>query len=488
LHLIITTKKLTTLRNKSLNDKIMSQQIIGIVAYTHITRAIGKNGDLPWKSKTTLFKEDIRFFKKTTTETKDPNKVNAVIMGRKTWESIPIKNRPLLKRLNVILSKTLDPIPDVILEQDFVQAIEHLKQNSKVESIFVIGGGTVYKTAMDLKLLDQIYTTQIFSEFENCDTFFSEILHSEYTNELLSCGPNYAIIKYSQIQKHEEYQYLNLIKEILTNGTSKNDRTKVGTKSVFGRTMRFSLRNGTIPLLTTKRTFWKGVAVELLWFISGNTSVKILQNQGVGIWDANSTRKYLDSIGLTDREEGDLGPVYGFQWRHFGAKYTTMHDDYSGKGKDQLIELIDTIKNNPDSRRMILSAWNPVSLSEMSLPACHVLSQFYVANGELSCQMYQRSADMGLGVPFNIASYALLTHLLAKCCDLKTGDFIHIIGDCHVYTSHELALTEQLLREPRPFPKIMFKTDNQNIENFKYEDFELIDYNPHKPIKMDMAV
>jgi thymidylate synthase len=292
----------------------------------------------------------------------------------------------------------------------------------------------------------------------------------------------------SDVEPCEEYQYLSLVREIMQTGVPKMDRTGVGTKSVFGRSMRFSLRNNVFPLLTTKRTFFKGVAVELLWFISGNTSVKSLQDQGVTIWDGNSSREYLDSIGLTYREEGDLGPVYGFQWRHFGAEYRTCNDDYTNQGIDQLKDLVRTIQTNPDSRRMILSAWNPASIPEMALPPCHVLCQFYVANGELSCQMYQRSADMGLGVPFNIASYALLTRVLAQCCSLQAGELIHVMGDCHVYSNHESALQEQLKREPRPFPKLVIKTDNTDIEKFKLEDFEIQEYYPYASIKMNMAV
>jgi len=254
--------------------------------------------------------------------------------------------------------------------------------------------------------------------------------------------------------------------------------------------MRFSLRNGTLPLLTSKRTFWKGVAIELLWFISGRTDASELRNQGVNIWEGNSSRAYLDSIGLTHREEGDLGPVYGFQWRHFGAEYKSMHDDYQGQGVDQLKELVDLIKRDPNSRRLILSAWNPTCLKQMALPPCHVMCQFYVsaATKELSCQMYQRSADMGLGVPFNIASYALLTMLIAKCCGLKCGELVHVIGDCHVYLNHEQALWEQLENVPREFPKLNINTENTDIEKFQFSDFELIGYNPHKSIKMDMAI
>ena len=268
----------------------------------------------------------------------------------------------------------------------------------------------------------------------------------------------------------------------------RGDRTGTGTLSVFGRSMRYSLRDGLLPLHTTKRTFWRGVAEELLWFIKGSTSAKELQDKKIGIWDGNSSREYLDSIGLTDREEGDLGPVYGFQWRHFGAEYGTMHDDYTGKGIDQLQYIIDTLKKNPTDRRMLLSAWNPTALKKMALPPCHLLCQFYVANGELSCQMYQRSADMGLGVPFNIASYALLTHLVARATGLKAGDFIHILGDAHVYCNHVDALQEQLLREPRPFPTLKINPEKIDIDTFVFEDFEVVGYKPYAAIKMDMAV
>lgn len=286
----------------------------------------------------------------------------------------------------------------------------------------------------------------------------------------------------------EENNYLNLVREILDQGTVKTDRTGTGTKSVFGRTLRFSLRNNSLPLLTTKKTYWKAIVLELLWFISGNTSAKTLDAQGVTIWNPNGSREYLDSIGLTDREEGDLGPVYGFQWRHFGAQYTTMHADYAGQGVDQLLWLINEIKTNPDSRRLVLSAWNPPDLPSMALPPCHLLCQFYVSEGELSCQMYQRSADMGLGVPFNIASYALFTHLLAKCCGLKAGELVHVMGDCHVYLTHEQALREQLLRTPRPFPQLQILGENTNVEQFHLEDFQLVGYNPHPTIPMKMSL
>lgn len=224
-------------------------------------------------------------------------------------------------------------------------------------------------------------------------------------------------------------QYLNLIRYILDHGALRIDRTNTGTRSVFGTQMRFSLSNGTIPLLTTKRVFWRGVVEELLWFIRGSTDGRILkvvfmlylcqQNKNIHIWDENGTREFLDKVGLTENEEDDLGPIYGFQWRHFGAAYEGRDKDYTRKGVDQLQEVIRLLRDDPYNRRIILSAWNPCDLKKMALPPCHVLAQFYVQNGYLSCQMYQRSADMGLGVPFNIASYSLLTILLAHFTGLK---------------------------------------------------------------------
>ena len=252
--------------------------------------------------------------------------------------------------------------------------------------------------------------------------------------------------------------------------------------------MRFSLRNDVIPILTTKRVFWRGVAEELLWFVSGSTDARELQAKKIHIWDGNASREFLDNRGLTHREEGDLGPVYGFQWRHFGAKYVDFNTDYTGQGVDQLARCINCIKTNPTSRRIVMSAWNPADLNDMALPPCHMFCQFYVANGELSCQMYQRSADMGLGVPFNIASYALLTRMVAQVCGLKAGDFVHTIGDAHVYLNHIEPLQRQLRRKPRPFPTLTINPEVNDIDGFKYEDFTVNDYKPFKGIKMKMAV
>lgn len=288
--------------------------------------------------------------------------------------------------------------------------------------------------------------------------------------------------------RHEEHQYLDLLSRIIEHGVVRPDRTGTGTRSLFGAQMRFSLANNAVPLLTTKRVYWRGVIEELLWFLRGETSSLTLAQRGVHIWDANATRAYLDAHALSHREEGDLGPIYGFQWRHFGAKYTHMRDNYAGQGYDQLTALVNTLKTNPCDRRMILSAWNPPALNEMALPPCHAFAQFYVASGALSCLMFQRSCDMGLGVPFNIASYALLTHILAHVCDLKPGEFVHTLGDAHVYLNHVDALRPMLAREPTPFPTLRINCAKKDVDKYTFEDFALVDYTPHPHIRLDMAI
>ncbi|XP_014204814.1 thymidylate synthase-like isoform X2 [Copidosoma floridanum] len=291
-----------------------------------------------------------------------------------------------------------------------------------------------------------------------------------------------------EVEEHEEHQYLHLIKLILEKGAVRDDRTGVGTHSIFGTQMRFSLRNGTFPLLTTKRVFWRGVAEELFWFIRGSTNAKELSAKGIKIWDANASREFLDICGFTGREEGDLGPVYGFQWRYFGAKYVDMHADYTGQGFDQLADVIHKIRTNPNDRRIIISSWNPVDIPLMALPPCHSLAQFYVDGGEVSCHLYQRAGDMGLGVPFNIASYSLLTCLIAHVTNLKPGDFVHTMGDTHVYRNHVEAIKEQMKREPRPFPKLRIKRQVTSIDDFHFTDLELEGYDPHPKLDMPMAL
>jgi thymidylate synthase len=287
----------------------------------------------------------------------------------------------------------------------------------------------------------------------------------------------------------EEQQYLNLIRDILSEGTLEQGRNG-NTKCVFGAAMHFSLDNGAIPVLTTKRVAWKTCLKELLWFIRGDTNNEHLQEQGVTIWNGNASRDFLDSRGLTHLRENDLGPVYGHQWRHFNAKYTSCDECYDGQGVDQLDYIIKCLKDPSQrtSRRMVMSAWNPCQLDEMALPPCHILVQFNVTSGnKLSCCMFQRSADVALGVPFNIASYSFFTHLLAKHCDLEAHEFIYYLGNAHIYESHLDAMNEQIKRRPNPFPKVTVKTKRDDINDYTVDDFELHDYRCHEVIKMKMV-
>lgn len=262
-------------------------------------------------------------------------------------------------------------------------------------------------------------------------------------------------------------QYQDLLREVLENGTKKDDRTGTGTRSIFGYQMRFNLEDG-FPLLTTKRLHFRSIAHELLWFIKGDTNIKYLNDNKVSIWN-----EWAD-------ENGNLGPIYGKQWRSWSVK--------DNQPIDQLQNVIEDIRNNPDSRRLIVSAWNVGELQDMALPPCHLLFQFYVANGKLSCQLYQRSADTFLGVPFNIASYAMLTMMIAKICNLKAGEFIHTIGDAHLYENHIEQAKEQLARIPRELPKLLIRDGAKEIDDFTFQDFTITDYEPHPHIAAPVAV
>lgn len=302
----------------------------------------------------------------------------------------------------------------------------------------------------------------------------------------------------------EEQQYIQLVRDILDKGTWETGRNG-RTKGIFGYTMRYSLSDNTIPIFTVKKTAWKTCLKELLWFIRGETNNKLLQKQNVHIWDGNTSREFLDSVNLNMYEEGIAGPIYGYQWRHFGAKYNCLtgkpmsdnfeendlnHNDLLYSGVDQLKEIIDCLKdpNKRTSRRLVMTAWNPLQLSQMALPPCHVMCQFNVHDGnKLSCALFQRSNDVSLGTSFNVASYSFLTHLLAKHCGLIAHEFIHFMGNCHIYEEHIGSMEEILGREPYPFPKINILELKENINDYELHDFEIIDYRSHDVIKMSMV-
>jgi thymidylate synthase len=314
----------------------------------------------------------------------------------------------------------------------------------------------------------------------------------------------YFIVSKHRLEKqHEEYKYLHLLERIMNEGVVKGDRTGTGTKSLFGTQLSFDVSNS-FPILTTKKVFFKGIVEELLWFIRGDTDSKLLEAKGVNIWKGNTSREFLDKRGL-DYPEGECGPIYGFQWRHWGGEYSGYelvdeNNNPNGKyaihrgsyqGIDQLAKVVETIKNNPNDRRMIVSAWNVEELDRVVLPSCHLLYQFDVTDGKLNCQWTQRSVDSYLGLTFNITSYALLTYMIAKITNLNPGRITFSGGDTHIYLNHIDQCKEQLSRTPFPFPQLNIKKDIKSladIEKLQFEDFELIGYQSHPAIKAPMAV
>ena len=285
-----------------------------------------------------------------------------------------------------------------------------------------------------------------------------------------------------------EEGYLNLLRKLLEEGIPKDDRTGVGTLSIFGEQLKFNL-DKQFPLLTTKKVFTKAIIHELLFFIRGQTDSKILEKENVNIWKWNTTREFLDNRGLNDYEVGDLGPMYGFNWRHFNAEYKGCEGDYEGKGLDQLQNVINEIKQNPNSRRLLMTTFNPSVLDKSCLMPCHGISvQFYVNDGYLSCMMNQRSVDYCCGLPYNITSYSLLTYMIAHICDLKPKELIISGGDIHVYKTHIENARIQVDRVPMNFPKLEIKNKRSNIDDFDYDDFEIIEYNHHSSLKYEMAI
>lgn len=455
-----------------------------IIAAMTKNRGIGFQNKLPWSKEEG--KEDMKHFRKITTENKD----TYIVMGRKTWESL---KKPLDKRTNVVISKTINDHKGRILVLDNLETLFkmiHFSGDIKSQ-IFIIGGQQLYQEAIVHPFCKKIYLTELDLETE-CDRFFPKIPpYFKLTEE--TPFEKGVFMAYSNNINHnsEEFQYLNLLENILTIGEEKTDRTGTGTISLFGSQMRFSLKNDIIPLLTTKKVYWKGVIEELLFFLRGDHDNRKLQKKGVHIWDGNTSREFLDKNN-SKLESDDLGKAYGVQWRAAGAPIVSLEESYLGKGFDQLQNVIHLLKHEPDSRRIIINAWNVPELKDMALPPCHMLYQFYVSQGKyLNCMMTQRSADTFLGLPFNIASTAVLTRILANVSNLLPGEIIISIGDAHIYKNHIEQVKKQLCRDPLNFPKlnIVKKLNNLNdIENLKYEDFELDEYCCWAGIKAKMAI
>ena len=466
--------------------------MIKLIVAVSNKNGIGFENKIPWNSS-----KDILFFRDQTRKAPS-GKQNVVIMGRNTWEGISFSFRPLKKRYNIVVSKSGKVYDAHAVCNNLMDAINTALALENVNNIFLIGGKRIYQEGF--KFADEIIMTYVSGKYK-CDTYFPLIPSTFRISKVLNkvddidkfTGKNIQLqtVIYEKNGEtiHDEYQYLNLIHSVLSLKDIREDRTGVGIKSLFGVQMRYDISES-FPLLTTKTTYLKGIIHELLWFLRGETDTKLLKEKGVHIWDGNSSREFLDNLGFHDRDEGDGGPIYGFNFRHFGAEYKDCYTDYTGKGKDQVKYVLDLIKNNPTSRRILINLWNPSVLEDMCLPPCHLLYQFYVSNGQLSCSMYQRSGDIGLGVPFNIASASLMTYIFARLTGLKPGTLVHTIGDAHIYTNHFDGLSRQVVRDPTPFPVMRINPDKtfEKVEDFEYEDFEIIGYNPHPRIKMEMAV
>jgi dihydrofolate reductase/thymidylate synthase len=475
---------------------------------------IGKNGTLAWD-----IKEDMAHFRKVT-------QGGVVIMGSKTYNSISHKFRPLKGRDNIIITNndlltqnnTFKEGNTSLLYCNFEECTKLIKTyTNSGRNVFICGGGLIYNMFMkelggdiDIDIDVYIDMTFIYKNYK-CDTFYPSIDESfeliQYGDKIYDSKEKvfFRFLLYKRKTTFDENSmeksYHQIINEIIEQHQERIDRTKVGTIGVFGKMMTFDVSKY-IPILTTKRVPFKTCLHELLWFLRGSTNNKELTDVGVHIWDGNSTREYLNSIGLNHLKENDCGAIYGFQWRHFGAKYIDCHTDYTNKGVDQLEYVIKLLREDPFSRRIIINAWNPVDVIESNgcLPPCHMSIQFYVEEVDepetgkltryLSGMMYQRSADWFLGVPFNILSYAILLHLIALKCGYKPKELKIITGDSHIYKNHINQIKEQCQREYLSKPKLWINPDikDKDWKDMTVDDFDLIGYLPHPAIKGKMAV
>ncbi len=446
--------------------------MFNIILATDENNGIGKNKTIPWTNSL-----DLKLFK-SLTESNILTKI--VIMGHNTMKSL--KNGYLKNRINIVITTEINE--NYINVSDFDKALEiaYSIVGKDPSRIWVIGGGLIYKIAFNHSDLNLIYHSQIAGNYE-CDVTIKLPCYEIISKEIMSQENNSVIFRVLKRINNAEYSYLQLLKDTLINGKLRPTRN-ANTLSLFGRELVFNVTHN-FPLLTTKKMFLKGIVEELLFFIRGETDTNKLMEKGINIWKGNTNREFLDNLGL-DYKEGMMGPMYGYQWRFFGKPYNEMNSNHS---IDQLKNIIETLKNDPNSRRLIMTDFNPAMVDQGVLYPCHsLIIQFYVENHKLSIKMYQRSADLFLGLPFNIASTTLLLYIVAKLVNM-TPDNVHItLGDCHIYDAHIDAVKEQLSRECFDLPKLIipdFKT-LEEVENSNYTDYKLENYNSHPPIKAPM--
>ena len=467
-----------------------------IVARDAVSGGIGYKNKLPWD-----IKEDREEFKHITTSNSS-GKENIVIMGKNTWDII---GKPLPNRVNIIVSSSLTvDQSNVYVEPNLVCALKKAQSLGIDRNIFVIGEKRLYEEALYNNMLESIYITEVEVHHPSevmSDVYFNRrppyrfYVHSHRVVK----GEQYSLtfLKYVYNRTSDEMEYTSLLRSVMENGEERSDRTNTGTLSLFGPQIEFDISNS-FPLLTTKRVSLRLVFEELIWFLRGQTQNKILNDKNVHIWDGNSSAEYKEKVGLSHYPEGELGPIYGAQWRNFGGDHDLSKERHIANGVDggvdQIADVIHQLKTNPTSRRIVVSAWNPKALKDMALPPCHMIWQFYVRTPKnsntkyLDCKLTIRSNDLFLGAPFNIASYSLLTYMVASMTGYTPGKLIYSIGDAHIYSNHLDQVKEQLTRPVRSFPRLTVKTTHDTIEDFEFSDFVLEGYNPHPPIKGDMAV
>ncbi len=476
----------------------MSEQVDIVVAMCRKTFGIGIDGKLPWN-----IPEDMHTFK-------DRTYNSVVVMGRQTYCSLPSANRPLKNRINVVITRSPNKYinTNVCLFCNMDDINETIKKARHMcdemygkTKCFVIGGEAIYKYFLTKNMVNRVYLTHVNKEFITDRHFYLAGLNNftiKAHSDLIYVNSEQCNIRYITYERSNDNNidaiYASLVKDILDRGNIRSDRTGTGTISIFGHQMHFDLRHG-LPILTTKYVPWKMVVGELLWFLKGDTNVDTLKQQGINIWNKNTTRQFLDNRNLTTYIEGDIGPMYGFQLRHFGAKYDGCNKDYTGKGIDQLMNVIQLLNNDPFSRRIMMTTHNVSDLDNGCLEPCHGITiQFYVTEKDekryLSCHMYQRSADVFLGLPWNITSYAVLTHIIAKKTNLLPLELIISIGDAHLYSNHVEQAIEQLSRTGYPM-SILRVSDiiiTKNIDDICLDDFDIIGYFCHPQIKAKMSV
>uniref|UniRef100_A0A6C0ECS5 thymidylate synthase n=1 Tax=viral metagenome TaxID=1070528 RepID=A0A6C0ECS5_9ZZZZ len=459
--------------------------VLAIDAKGGIGHFDGLKYTIPFKSST-----DLKHFKNTTCSTEIPNKTNVIIMGRKTYDSL---QKELPNRINVVLSRN----KDVSSYNNFEDTYEHFKKDPSIEKIFVIGGAELINSCLDHPELEYIYLSEFDKDYD-CNIFCDNI--KKYCDKIVwqtKCD-DVTISKYT-VKKHPEYQYINLIDDIIKNGVKRNTRNS-NTYTVFGRSIEYNFEDG-FPILTTKRVALRLVFEELMFFLRGQTDSKILASKKVHIWDSNTTREFLDKIGLCDYEVGTMGPMYGFNWTHFGEKYIDSKTKYTG-GVNQLEYAMNTIKNDPYSRRIIMTTYDPYSVKKCVLYPCHgIVVQFFCRDENnkryLDCIMYQRSCDTICGLPFNISSYGLLMSMICHCINndktyaglrLVEGKLKIYIGDTHIYDeeTHINAYNEHMTRRPKKLPRLNIKKQTDDITSFEWDDIELVDYDAHPSIKVNM--